>query len=94
MGSGVEKRSVKASVYDVLLGAQPLSGAKVKASVNYDLVPANRELAGAEVELVNGGPGLAGMEPDVTLTELINELNAADQKSISLPLTACVRLGR
>jgi chromosome partitioning protein len=53
MGSGVEKRSVKASVYDVLLGAQPLSGANVRASANYDLVPANRELAGAEVELVN-----------------------------------------
>jgi chromosome partitioning protein len=40
-------------VYDVLLGAQPLSGTKVKASANYDLVPANRELAGAEVELVD-----------------------------------------
>jgi chromosome partitioning protein len=53
MGSGIDKRSVKASVYHVLLGAQPLSGARVKASANYDLVPANRELAGAEVELVN-----------------------------------------
>jgi len=28
-------------------------------------------------------PGLSGMEPDVTLTELINELNAADQKAKS-----------
>jgi chromosome partitioning protein len=53
MGSGVDKRRIKASVYDVLLGAQPLSRAKVKASANFDLVPANRELAGAEVELVN-----------------------------------------
>jgi len=53
MGSGIDKRTVKATVYDVLLGAQPLSGAKVKASANYDLVPANRELAGAEVELVD-----------------------------------------
>jgi chromosome partitioning protein len=53
MGSGVDKRTVKATVYDVLLGAQPLSGTKVKASANYDLVPANRELAGAEVELVD-----------------------------------------
>jgi chromosome partitioning protein len=53
MGSGVDKRAVKATTYDVLLGAQPLSGAKVKASANYDLVPANRELAGAEVELVD-----------------------------------------
>jgi chromosome partitioning protein len=53
MGSGIEKRTVKASVYHVILGAQPLSGARVKASANYDLVPANRELAGAEIELVN-----------------------------------------
>ena len=53
MGSGIDKRTVKATVYDVLLGAQPLSGTKVKASANYDLVPANRELAGAEVELVD-----------------------------------------
>jgi chromosome partitioning protein len=53
MGSGIDKRSIKASVYHVLLGAQPLSGARVKASANYDLVPANRELAGAEIELVN-----------------------------------------
>jgi chromosome partitioning protein len=53
MGSGVDKRSVKASVYHVLLGAQPLSGARLRASADYDLVPANRELAGAEVELVN-----------------------------------------
>ena len=53
MGSGIDTRTVKATVYDVLLGAQPLSGTKVKASANYDLVPANRELAGAEVELVD-----------------------------------------
>jgi chromosome partitioning protein len=53
MGSGVDKRAVKATVYDVLLGAQPLSGVKMKVGANYDLVPANRELAGAEVELVD-----------------------------------------
>ena len=53
MGSGVDKRGVKATVYDVLLGAQPLSAVKLKVSANYDLVPANRDLAGAEVELVD-----------------------------------------
>jgi len=52
MGSGVDKRSVEASVYDVLLGSKPLSAARVKSSGSYDLIPANRELAGAEVELV------------------------------------------
>ena len=53
MGSGVDKRGIKASVYDVLLGTQLLSAVRVKASAQYDLVPANRELAGAEVELVD-----------------------------------------
>ena len=53
MGSGVDKRSIKASVYDVLLGTRLLSEVRVKASGKYDLVPANRELAGAEIELVD-----------------------------------------
>jgi chromosome partitioning protein len=52
MGSGVDKRSLTASVYDVLLGSKSLSATRLKSSGNYDLVPANRELAGAEVELV------------------------------------------
>ncbi len=52
MGSGVDKRTAKSSIYDVLLGTSPLSEVRVRATGNYDLVPANRELAGAEVELV------------------------------------------
>ena len=53
MGSGVDKRSVEATVYDVLLGSKPLSLTRVRSGANYDLIPSNRELAGAEVELVN-----------------------------------------
>ena len=53
MGSGVDKRALTRSVYQVLLGTTELTGARTKASANYDLVPANRELAGAEVELVD-----------------------------------------
>ena len=52
MGSGVDKRTAIATVYHVLLGTRPLAEVRVKASANYDLVPANRELAGAEVELI------------------------------------------
>jgi chromosome partitioning protein len=58
MGSGVDKRALTRSVYEVLLGATDIPSARTKASANYDLVPANRELAGAEVELVD----LAGRE--------------------------------
>lgn len=53
MGSGVDKRSAKESVYDVLLGWRTIAEARLVTSSRYDLIPANRELAGAEVELVN-----------------------------------------
>ena len=52
MGSGVDKRLAAATVYHVLLGTRTLADVRVKASANFDLVPANRELAGAEVELI------------------------------------------
>jgi chromosome partitioning protein len=52
MGSGIDKRSLPASIYQVLLGSLELAQATVRAGANYDMVPANRELAGAEIELV------------------------------------------
>src|SRR5688572_5619238 len=53
MGSGVDKRTLARTVYHVLLGLGDLTGARTRADKGgYDLVPANRELAGAEVELV------------------------------------------
>jgi chromosome partitioning protein len=54
MGSGVDKRTLKATIYQVLIGAQTLSEVRVRAPAgDYDLLPANRELAGAEVEMVD-----------------------------------------
>ena len=53
MGSGVDKRSLSASVYQLLLGLSPMpSVRKASESGRYDVVPANRELAGAELDLV------------------------------------------
>ena len=53
MGSGVDKRSLRATVYHVLLGAKRIAEVTVRSeNGGYDVVPANRELAGAEVELV------------------------------------------
>jgi len=53
MGSGVNKRSSSATVYEVLLGERDIRSARVRCDKGgYDLVPANQELAGAEVELV------------------------------------------
>jgi chromosome partitioning protein len=54
MGSGIDKRTVQLSVYDVLLEAAGIAEARRSSEKGgYDLLPANRELAGAEVELVD-----------------------------------------
>jgi chromosome partitioning protein len=53
MGSGVDKRSLTLSVYDVLLESASIAEARVASPRGgFDVLGANRELAGAEVELV------------------------------------------
>ena len=54
MGSGVDKRGLQLSVYDVLLESASVPEAKVRSEKGgYDVLGANRDLAGAEVELVD-----------------------------------------
>jgi chromosome partitioning protein len=54
MGSGVDKRKLELTVYDVLLESASIAEARARAEkVGYDVLGANRELAGAEVELVD-----------------------------------------
>jgi len=54
MGSGIDKRDLQASVYEVLLGSKTIAEARIYAEAGkYDLLPANRDLAGAEIELVD-----------------------------------------
>jgi chromosome partitioning protein len=54
MGSGVDKRALELTVYDVLLENASIAEARLRGDkVGYDIVGANRELAGAEVELVS-----------------------------------------
>lgn len=53
MGSGIDKRSVSRTVYHAMLGlAEPAAVLRRSEQGGYDLMPANRELAGAEIELV------------------------------------------
>ena len=53
MGSGVDKRSMALSVYDVLLESATVAEAAILSEkCGYSVLGANRELAGAEVELV------------------------------------------
>jgi chromosome partitioning protein len=53
MGSGVDKRALPATVYDVLLESSSVAESRTRSPKGgYDVLGANRELAGAEVELV------------------------------------------
>src|SRR3954469_15712190 len=53
MGSGVDKRKLEMTVYDVLLESSTVAEARAHSErCAYDVLGANRELAGAEVELV------------------------------------------
>lgn len=54
MGSGVDKRQLTATVYHVLVAGTSIADVRRRSeSGGYDVVPANRDLAGAEVEMVD-----------------------------------------
>ena len=53
MGSGVDKHELAASSYDVLMGERELGDCLVRdVDAGYDLLPANGDLTGAEVGLL------------------------------------------
>lgn len=53
MGSGIDKRAIESSVYQVLIGEAEIADVSVHSeSGKYDVLPANRELSGAEIDLV------------------------------------------
>ena len=53
-GLGLDKQEAQPGIYDALLGEVPLAAAIHHTELAYlDLVPANRDLAGATVELVD-----------------------------------------
>jgi chromosome partitioning protein len=54
MGSGIDKHQLDHSIYQILIGLSSVSESKIRSESGcYDVVPANRHLAGAEVELVD-----------------------------------------
>ncbi|HJV06829.1 MAG TPA: ParA family protein [Chromobacteriaceae bacterium] len=54
MGSGIAKQALQQSGYQVLLGDATIEQARQPAKQGgYDVLPANRDLGGAELELVN-----------------------------------------
>jgi chromosome partitioning protein len=54
MGCGIDKRGLTRSVYQVLLGLDQLADVRTTSPTGgFDVLPANRELAGAEIEMVD-----------------------------------------
>jgi len=54
MGSGINKSELEMTVYNVLLAEATVAQARIASEKGkYDVLPANRELAGAEIELVD-----------------------------------------
>lgn len=54
MGSGIDKRELSATIYHLLLGSKTLAEVLQRSGTGkYDVLPANRELAGAEIEMVD-----------------------------------------
>lgn len=53
MGSGVDKNNLSINLYQVLIGEATVAEATVRSEAgHYDVIPANRELSGAEIDLV------------------------------------------
>ncbi|MDR1995472.1 ParA family protein [Azonexus sp.] len=51
-GSGITKKEALPTVYQLLIGAASLDEVCLPTAFDFDILPANRELAGAEVELI------------------------------------------
>lgn len=51
-GSGITKKEALPTVYQLLIGAATLAEVCIKTDFDFDVLPANRELAGAEIELI------------------------------------------
>lgn len=53
MGSGIDKNAVTESLYQVLIGSNTIEQVTVRSETGgYDVVPSNRELSGAELDLI------------------------------------------
>ncbi len=54
MGSGIDKKDLSVSIYDVLMGEKSIEEATLSLeNAQYDLLPSNSDLTGAEVGLLN-----------------------------------------
>jgi chromosome partitioning protein len=53
VGSGIDKADMAGTIYEVLIGDSDIPATRVSTEAGYDLVPADGNLAGAQVELID-----------------------------------------
>lgn len=53
VGSGVKKDSYELSIYDVLVDGASIKETAIRVEANFDVIPSDGDLAGAQVELLN-----------------------------------------
>ena len=53
MGSGIDKHKLENSIYELLIGTEEINSVLKKTRFGYDLLPSNRDLIGAELDLVD-----------------------------------------
>ena len=79
-GSGIDKAHLKHSIYHVLIGEKTLKEVIIKSEKGgFDIAPSNRELAGAEVELVNE------LARETRLKQAITQVSAYDYVLLDCP---------
>ena len=79
-GSGLNKKNITKSIYDVLIGQENIKNVIQKSAERFfDVVPATQSLAGAEVELVNIE------EREFILKKQLNKLTDYDYILIDCP---------
>jgi chromosome partitioning protein len=87
MGSGIDKSKTTRTVYHVLLGLAEAAAVCLRSERGgFDLLPSNRELAGAEIELVLGERYefvIVDCPPSLSLLT-VNALTAAQQVIIPM----------
>jgi chromosome partitioning protein len=54
-GCGVVKREAMPTVYQILIGRSTMADTRLRTDFGFDVLPANRELAGAEIDLIDIG---------------------------------------
>ncbi|MFY7986609.1 MAG: ParA family protein, partial [Burkholderiaceae bacterium] len=84
MGCGIDKRGLSRSVYQVLLGLETAQSVRCATEFGFDLLPANRDLAAAELELVDLADREQRLKQAIEIAQEIGDPGGLTQRQINL----------